>query len=72
MGESRTGVPAAMAMRICRSFAAVAQLVEHFTRNEGVSGSNPLGGSDEPPHRSGPPERALAVGDKPSTETLIQ
>src|SRR5215207_11586834 len=24
--------------------AAVAQLVEHFTRNEGVSGSNPLGG----------------------------
>ncbi len=26
------------------SLAAVAQLVEHFTRNEGVSGSNPLGG----------------------------
>ncbi len=25
--------------------ADVAQLVEHFTRNEGVSGSNPLGGS---------------------------
>jgi hypothetical protein len=28
-------------MRICRSFADVAQLVEHFTRNEGVPGSNP-------------------------------
>src|SRR5215207_3163959 len=25
--------------------ASVAQLVEHFTRNEGVSGSSPLGGS---------------------------
>jgi hypothetical protein len=24
--------------------AGVAQLVEHFTRNEGVSGSNPLAG----------------------------
>jgi hypothetical protein len=30
MGESRAGVPAAMAMRICRSFALLAQLVEHF------------------------------------------
>ena len=26
-------------------YADVAQLVEHFTRNEGVSGSNPLVGS---------------------------
>ncbi len=29
---------------ILRPPAAVAQLVEHFTRNEGVSGSSPLGG----------------------------
>src|SRR5215212_136554 len=29
--------------------ADVAQLVEHFTRNEGVSGSNPLVGSQERP-----------------------
>ena len=43
-GEQRAGFAAASAMRICRSFAAVAQLVEHFTRNEGVSGSSPLGG----------------------------
>ena len=28
--------------------ASVAQLVEHFTRNEGVSGSNPLVGSPSP------------------------
>jgi hypothetical protein len=28
-------------MRICRYFADVAQLVEHFTRNEGVPGSSP-------------------------------
>ena len=26
---------------ICRTFADVAQLVEHFTRNEGVPGSSP-------------------------------
>ena len=28
-----------------RYYATVAQLVEHFIRNEGVGGSNPLGGS---------------------------
>src|SRR5213075_2533235 len=28
-------------MRVCRPFADVAQLVEHFTRNEGVPGSSP-------------------------------
>jgi hypothetical protein len=27
-----------------RMLAGVAQLVEHFTRNEGVSGSSPLAG----------------------------
>ena len=27
--------------------ASVAQLVEHFTRNEGVSGSSPLGGFEK-------------------------
>jgi hypothetical protein len=32
------------ASRICRPFADVAQLVEHFTRNEGVAGSSPAVG----------------------------
>ena len=33
--------------------ADVAQLVEHFTRNEGVSGSSPLVGSLEAPQMQG-------------------
>jgi hypothetical protein len=31
-------------MLICRDLADVAQLVEHFTRNEGVAGSSPAVG----------------------------
>ncbi len=38
----------------CRPFADVAQLVEHFTRNEGVPGSSPGVGSKERPAESGP------------------
>jgi hypothetical protein len=47
MGASRGLGLAARKMRICRSFADVAQLVEHFTRNEGVPGSNPGVGSEK-------------------------
>ncbi len=39
-----------------RSPAAVAQLVEHVTRNDGVSGSNPLGGSEEDARLTRPSE----------------
>jgi hypothetical protein len=41
--------------------AAVAQLVEHFTRNEGVSGSNPLGGSRRRVNRYGRVNRFVEV-----------
>ena len=34
-----------------KNFADVAQLVEHFTRNEGVPGSSPGVGSSEAPLR---------------------
>jgi hypothetical protein len=37
--------PAAKKMLLCRTYADVAQLVEHFTRNEGVPGSSPGVGS---------------------------
>ncbi len=40
--------------------ADVAQLVEHFTRNEGVSGSNPLVGSEK--HLQNRQIRAIAAG----------
>jgi hypothetical protein len=41
MGSSRLREDSARKIRICRAFADVAQLVEHFTRNEGVGGSSP-------------------------------
>lgn len=34
-------------------FAFIAQLVEFFTRNEGVNGSNPFEGSKRPKWRNG-------------------
>ena len=37
----------AIEMRICRSFALLAQLVEHFHGKEGVAGSSPAEGSRE-------------------------
>jgi hypothetical protein len=37
--------PAEVAMRIYRSFALLAQLVEHFHGKEGVAGSSPAEGS---------------------------
>ena len=43
-GLSVPGSPSAVPALSCADPATVAQLVEHFTRNEGVSGSNPLGG----------------------------
>jgi hypothetical protein len=36
--------PAEVATRICRSFALLAQLVEHFHGKEGVAGSSPAEG----------------------------
>src|SRR5437870_4383002 len=36
-------------VRFCRVYADVAQLVEHFTRNEGVRGSSPRVGSKKGP-----------------------
>src|SRR4051812_14159634 len=45
MDSRRALIPALGKTRICRSFADVAQLVEHFTRNEGVPGSSPGVGS---------------------------
>jgi hypothetical protein len=45
MGGSRAVVLAASAPRICRTFALLAQLVEHFHGKEGVSGSSPEEGS---------------------------
>src|SRR4051812_5900323 len=47
MGGRRALISALGKTRICRSFADVAQLVEHFTRNEGVPGSSPGVGSSE-------------------------
>ena len=41
---SRNSHPAADASRICRSFALLAQLVEHFHGKEGVAGSSPAEG----------------------------
>src|SRR5439155_14170948 len=41
--------PAVGAMRICRSFALLAQLVEHFHGKEGVAGSSPAEGSPRKP-----------------------
>jgi hypothetical protein len=41
--------------RHARSPADVAQLVEHFTRNEGVPGSNPGVGSGSKPRKNGLP-----------------
>jgi hypothetical protein len=38
-----------------RPAADVAQLVEHFTRNEGVRGSNPRVGFEEEARTRGPP-----------------
>ena len=38
-----TGVKSA-GFLVCMRYAGVAQLVEHFIRNEGVSGSSPLVG----------------------------
>ncbi len=46
-----------------REPADVAQLVEHFTRNEGVSGSNPLVGFEKEPATAGL-SRALSSRDK--------
>src|SRR4051812_9768052 len=43
VGEEATGT---REVAICRAFADVAQLAEHFTRNEGVPGSSPGVGSD--------------------------
>src|SRR5215216_2303431 len=47
MGASRTRDSHARKMRICRSFALLAQLVEHFHGKEGVDGSSPSEGSHE-------------------------
>jgi hypothetical protein len=44
MGDSRALALAASAIRICRSFALLAQLVEHFHGKEGVIGSSPIEG----------------------------
>ena len=45
-GRHRPGpLSLAAPLATLRGPASVAQLVEHFTRNEGVSGSSPLGGS---------------------------
>lgn len=44
MGGSLTLAMAASAMRICGSFALLAQLVEHFHGKEGVIGSSPIEG----------------------------
>ena len=44
MGASRALAPAVGAMRICRPFALLAQLVEHFHGKEGVAGSSPAEG----------------------------
>src|SRR5215216_1392499 len=44
MGASRTRDSHARKMRICRSFALLAQLVEHFHGKEGVDGSSPSEG----------------------------
>ena len=46
-GRTAVKLPAARERKglLCRTFADVAQLVEHFTRNEGVPGSSPGVGS---------------------------
>jgi hypothetical protein len=44
MGDSRDLALAASAIRICRFFALLAQLVEHFHGKEGVAGSSPAEG----------------------------
>ena len=53
MDGLRTVASGADERRICRSFADVAQLVEHFTRNEGVPGSSPGVGSRKAPQMRG-------------------
>src|SRR3954452_18458738 len=40
-------------MWICRFFALLAQLVEHFHGKEGVAGSSPAEGSRKPPAQGG-------------------
>ena len=45
MGASRRRKLRARKMRICRLFALLAQLVEHFHGKEGVAGSSPAEGS---------------------------
>jgi hypothetical protein len=40
--------------------AAIAQLVEHVIRNDGVTGSNPVCGTSTFRSNSGPPDRAGA------------
>jgi hypothetical protein len=53
MGDSRALALAASAMRICRSFALLAQLVEHFHGKEGVAGSSPAEGFTKPAGNGG-------------------
>ena len=45
MGVSRAVDFGAREMPLCRSFALLAQLVEHFHGKEGVAGSSPAEGS---------------------------
>jgi hypothetical protein len=53
MGGSRALAPTVGAMQIYRSFALLAQLVEHFHGKEGVAGSSPAEGSGEAAANSG-------------------
>jgi hypothetical protein len=59
MDGSRTLASGADARQICRSFALLAQLVEHFHGKEGVAGSSPAEGSQRvagisPPRHEAP------------------
>jgi hypothetical protein len=50
MGALRGQLSGGRDMRICRSFALLAQLVEHFHGKEGVAGSSPAEGFASAPH----------------------